>query len=152
MSTFSSGLMGAVYREGTLINFITSISLSLDRDVAEEAIMGQEYKIKRVGAYGAEFSGSALVDIDSKQLLDAALAESTTTENWAIYPDRTDLTNYWYFEGQLNAWSTTGESGGLWSGDFAGIVAGELSVVGFETGVASASASASGSASASPSS
>ena len=59
--TFKSGLMGAVYREGVLINFVTSISLSLDRDVAEEAVMGQEYKIKRVGAYGAEFSGSALV-------------------------------------------------------------------------------------------
>jgi len=128
---FKSGLLGAVYREGVLINFVTSCTISLDRDVAEEAVMGLEYKIKRVGAYGAEFSGSALVDIESKQLLDAALAESTTVESWAVYPDRTDLTDYWYFDGQLSGWSVTGESGGLWAGDFSGIVAGELSVAGF---------------------
>jgi len=131
VGVFKTGLLGAVYREGVLINFVTSCTISLDRDVAEEAVMGQEYKIKRVGAYGAEFSGSALVDIESKQLLDAALAASTTTQSWAIYPDRTDLTDYWYFQGQLNGWSATGESGGLWAGDFSGIVAGELSVVGF---------------------
>ena len=160
MATFKAGLQGALYIDGTLINFITSLEVSIDRDVAEEAVMGQEYKIKRVGAYGAEFTGAALVDLDSKQLLDLMLAQSTTTASYAIYPDRTDLSNYWYFDGQMQSWSASGEPGGIWAGDFGGIVAGEFFATGFESAASaspsatlspSASASASGSASASAS-
>jgi len=131
MSTFKAGLNGALYIAGTLVNFITSLEVSLDRDVAEEAVMGQEYKIKRVGAYGGDFSGSALVDLDSKQLLDLLLAQSTTTAAYAVYPDRTDLTDYWSFDGQLNSWTATADPGGIWSGDFGGVVAGEFSATGF---------------------
>ena len=131
MATFKAGLQGALYIDGTLINFITSISVNLDRDVAEESVMGQEYKIKRVGAYGGEFSGAALVDTDTKQLLDEVLAVSTSTSSFAIYPDRTDLTDYWYFDGQMGAWSASGEPGGIWAGDFSGIVAGEFHATGF---------------------
>jgi len=131
MGTFKAGLNGALYIGGTLVNFITSLEVSLDRDVAEEAVMGQEYKIKRVGAYGGDFSGSALVDLDSKQLLDLLLAQSTTTAAYAVYPDRTDLTDYWSFDGQLNSWTATADPGGIWSGDFGGIVAGEFSATGF---------------------
>jgi len=131
MSTFKAGLNGALYIAGTLVNFITSLEVSLDRDVAEEAVMGQEYKIKRVGAYGGDFSGSALVDLDSKQLLDLLLAQSTTTAAYAVDPDRTDLTDYWSFDGQLNSWTATADPGGIWSGDFGGIVAGAFSATGF---------------------
>ena len=146
MSTFKTGLNGALYIDGTLINYITSLEVSLDRDVAEEAVMGQEYKIKRVGAYGGDFSGSALVDLDSKQLLALMLAQSTSTAVYAVYPDRTDLSNFWYFDGQLNSWTATADPGGIWSGDFGGIVAGEFNATGFEV-----AASASESASPSPS-
>jgi len=131
MTTFKAGLNGALYIAGTLVNFITSLEVSLDRDVAEEAVMGQEYKIKRVGAYGGDFSGSALVDMDSKQLLDLLLAQSTTTAAYAVYPDRTDLTDYWYFDGQLNSWTATADPGGIWSGDFGGVVAGAFAATGF---------------------
>ena len=131
MTTFKAGLNGALYIGGTLVNFITSLEVSLDRDVAEEAVMGQEYKIKRVGAYGGDFSGSALVDLDSKQLLDLLLAQSTTTAAYAVYPDHTDLTDYWYFDGQLNSWTATADPGGIWSGDFGGVVAGAFAATGF---------------------
>ena len=131
MTTFKAGLNGALYIGGTLVNFITSLEVSLDRDIAEEAVMGQEYKIKRVGAYGGDFSGSALVDLDSKQLLDLLLAQSTTTAAYAVYPDRTDLTDYWYFDGQLNSWTATADPGGIWSGDFGGVVAGAFAATGF---------------------
>jgi len=152
MTTFKAGLNGALYIDGVLMNYITSLEVSLDRDVAEEAVMGQEYKIKRVGAYGGDFSGSALVDLDSKQLLTLMLAQSTTTAVYAVYPDRTDLSNYWYFDGQLNSWTATADPGGIWSGDFGGIVAGVFTATGFEVAAsASASASASSSESASPS-
>ena len=152
MTTFKAGLNGALYIDGVLMNYITSLEVSLDRDVAEEAVMGQEYKIKRVGAYGGDFSGSALVDLDSKQLLTLMLAQSTTTAVYAIYPDRSDLSNYWYFDGQLNSWTATADPGGIWSGDFGGIVAGVFTATGFEVAAsASASASASSSESASPS-
>ena len=152
MTTFKAGLNGALYIDGVLMNYITSLEVSLDRDVAEEAVMGQEYKIKRVGAYGGDFSGSALVDLDSKQLLTLMLAQSTTTAVYAVYPDRTDLSNYWYFDGQLNSWTATADPGGIWSGDFGGIVAGVFTATGFEIAAsASASASASSSESASPS-
>jgi hypothetical protein len=126
MATFKAGLQGALYIDGTLINFITALEVSIDRDVAEEAVMGQEYKIKRVGAYGAEFTGSALVDLDSKQLLD-----EVPTSVYAVYPDRTDLTDYWYFDGQMQSWSASGEPGGIWAGDFGGIVAGVFTATGF---------------------
>ena len=150
MSTFKAGLNGALYIDGVLMNYITSLEVSLDRDVAEEAVMGQQYKIKRVGAYGGDFSGSALVDLDSKQLLDLMLAQSTTTAVYAMYPDRTDLSNYWYFDGQMSSWTATADPGGIWSGDFGGIVAGQFYATGFEV-AASASASASESSSESPS-
>jgi len=146
MTTFKAGLNGALYIDGVLMNYITSLEVSLDRDVAEEAVMGQQYKIKRVGAYGGDFSGSALVDLDSKQLLTLMLAQSTTTAVYAIYPDRSDLSNYWYFDGQLNSWTATADPGGIWSGDFGGIVAGVFTATGFEV-AASASESASPSAS-----
>ncbi len=151
MSVFKAGLQGALYIDGVLIEFITSLEVSIDRDVAEEAVMGQEYKIKRVGAYGADFSGAALVDMDSKALLDEVLSQSTTTSVYAIYPDRTDLTNYWYFDGQMGSWNASADPGGIWAGDFSGIVAGVFTATGFETGVASPSGSASQSPSASES-
>ena len=155
MGIFKAGLQGALYIDGVLIEFITSLEVSIDRDIAEEAVMGQEYKIKRVGAYGADFSGSALVDMDSRALLDEVLSQSTTTAVYAVYPDRTDLTNYWYFDGQMGSWNASADPGGIWAGDFGGIVAGVFTAIGFETGVespsASASESASGSASPSPS-
>ena len=143
MSNFKAGLQGALYIDGVLIEFITSLEVSIDRDVAEEAVMGQEYKIKRVGAYGADFSGAALVDKDSKVLLDEVLSQSTTTSVYSIYPDRTDLDNYWYFDGQMGSWNASADPGGIWSGDFSGIVAGVFTATGFETGVESASESAS---------
>lgn len=143
MSNFKAGLQGALYIDGVLIEFITSLEVSIDRDIAEEAVMGQEYKIKRVGAYGADFSGAALVDMDSKVLLDEVLSQSTTTSVYAIYPDRTDLDNYWYFDGQMGAWNSSADPGGIWSGDFSGIVAGVFTATGFETGVESASESVS---------
>ena len=143
MSTFKAGLQGALYIDGVLINFITALEVNIDRDVAEESVMGQEYKIKRVGAYGADFSGSALVDMDSKVLLDEVLSQSTTLSVYSIYPDRTDLDNYWYFDGQMGSWNASADPGGIWSGDFSGIVAGVFSVTGFLTGVESASESAS---------
>ena len=143
MSNFKAGLQGALYIDGVLIEFITSLEVSIDRDIAEEAVMGQEYKIKRVGAYGADFSGAALVDMDSKVLLDEVLSQSTTTSVYAIYPDRTDLDNYWYFDGQMGAWNASADPGGIWSGDFSGIVAGVFTATGFETGVESASESVS---------
>lgn len=127
---FKTGLQAALYIDGVLINFVTSLTLSIDRDTAEEAVMGQEYKIRRVGAYGVDFSGSALVDTESKQLLDETLAVATTTSVFSVYPDRTDLTDYWYGTGQLASWSATGEPGGLWSGDFSGVID-QLNVVGF---------------------
>jgi len=131
MATFKAGLQGALYIGGTLINYITSLEVSIDRDVAEESVMGQEYKIKRVGAYGGEFTGSALVDLDSKQLLDEVLSQSTTTSSYAVYPDRTDLTDYWYFDGQMQSWAASGEPGGIWAGDFGGIVCGVFQATGF---------------------
>jgi len=143
MSNFKAGLQGALYIDGVLIEFITSLEVSIDRDIAEEAVMGQEYKIKRVGAYGADFSGAALVDMDSKVLLDEVLSQSTTTSVYSIYPDRTDLDNYWYFDGQMGSWNASADPGGIWSGDFSGIVAGVFTATGFETGVESASESAS---------
>jgi predicted ribonuclease toxin of YeeF-YezG toxin-antitoxin module len=127
---FKTGLMGAVYLDGALIEYVTSLSLSIDRDVAEAAIMGQEYKIKRVGAYGGEFSGSALVNTTSKAVLDAALAASTTTKNISVYPDRTDMSDYWYASAQFSSWNASGEPGGLWSGDFGGVFE-QLQVAGF---------------------
>lgn len=127
---FKTGLMGALYLDGVLVEYITSLTLSIDRDVAEQAIMGQEYKIKRVGAYGGEFSGSALVNTTSKALLDAALAVSTTTKNIAVYPDRTAMTSYWYADAQFSSWNAAGEPGGLWSGDFGGVFE-NLQVAGF---------------------
>jgi hypothetical protein len=127
---FKTGLQGALYIDGTLINFITSLTLSIDRDTAEQAVMGQEYKIRRVGAYGVDMTGSALVDTASKQLLDEVLSVATSTSVFAIYPDRTDLTDYWYGTGQLASWSATGEPGGLWSGDFSGVID-QLTATGF---------------------
>jgi len=143
MGVFKAGLQGALYIDGVLIEFITALEVNIDRDIAEEAVMGQEYKIKRVGAYGADFSGSALVDMDSKVLLDEVLSQSTTLSVYSIYPDRTDLDNYWYFNGQMGSWNASADPGGIWSGDFSGIVAGVFTAIGFETGVESASESAS---------
>lgn len=151
MGVFKAGLQGALYIDGVLIEFITALEVNIDRDIAEEAVMGQEYKIKRVGAYGADFSGSALVDMDSKVLLDEVLSQSTTLSVYSIYPDRTDLDNYWYFNGQMGSWNASADPGGIWSGDFSGIVAGVFTAIGFETGVESASESVSESASPSPS-
>ena len=93
--------------------------------------MGQEYKIQRVGAYGANFSGSALVDLDSKQIFDEAISQSTTTTNVSIYPDRTDLSSYFYGDAQFQSWNASATPGDLWAGDFAGLFADAIYAVGF---------------------
>jgi len=131
MATYKTGINGAMYVDGVLINFITDLELSMDRDVAESAPMGQESKIKRVGAYGGEFSGSALVDMDSKQIFDEVIAVSTSTCVVSIYPDRTDLTDGWYFDAQFSSWSAGASSGDFWAGDFGGVVSGDINTLGF---------------------
>lgn len=131
MASFSTGLQGAVYANGTLINFITNVEISIDRDSADEAVMGQEYRIKRVGAYGGEFSGSALVDMDSKQIFDYAVGNAATIYNIAIYPVRTTMTDYWYGNAQFSSWSASAAPGDLWAGDFSGVFTDEIFSVGF---------------------
>lgn len=131
MSTFATGLQGAVYANGTLINFITNIEISIDRDSADEAVMGENWRIKRVGAAGAEFSGSALVDLDSKQIFDYACGAAATIYNIAIYPVRTAMSDYWYGNAQFSSWSASAAPGDLWAGDFSGVFTGEVFAVGF---------------------
>jgi len=131
MATFKTGIQGALYIDGSLIDFVQELSVSIDRDTAEESIMGQEYKIARVGPYGGEFSGSALVDTETKVLLDEVLSVSTTTSVISIYPDRTDVTTGWYFDGQMQSWEASGAAGDMWAADFGGIIAGELQTLGF---------------------
>jgi hypothetical protein len=131
MATFATGLLGAVYVDSTLINFVTNITVNIERDSAEEAVMNQQYKIKRVGAYGGEFSGSALVDLDSKQLFDQVTGQSTATNVLSIYPVSSDLTDYWYGDAQFNSWSAEASPADLWSGDFGGVFTGEIFAVGF---------------------
>ena len=126
-----TGLMGAMYVDGVLINFITSLELSVDRDTAEESVMGSEGKIQRVGAYGATFSGSALVDTASNQIFDEVYAVATTTSNVAIYPDRTDLGDFWYGDAQFGSWNASGAPGDFWAIDFSGLFTGLIYAVGF---------------------
>lgn len=131
MTTFKSGINGALYIDGTLLEFVGELSWSIDRDNAEASLMGQEYKIKRVGPYGGEFSGSGLVDMDTKVLLDEVLAQSTTTAVVAIYPDRTDTTTGWYWNGQFSSYSASATAGELWTTEFSGIVCDVVSSLGF---------------------
>ena len=131
MATHASGLAGIVYIDGTEVNFITNIEISIDRDSADEAVMGTEYRIRRVGAYGGEFSGSALVDTDSKQIFDYAVGVAATIYNLAVYPVRTAMTDYWYGDCQFSAWSASASPGDLWAGDFSGIFTDEIFSVGF---------------------
>lgn len=126
-----TGLQSALYVDGTLINFVTSLELSVDRDTAEAAVMGSEGKIQRVGAYGASFSGSALVDTASQQIFSEVYAVATTTSNVAIYPDRTDMSDYWYGDAQFGSYSASGAPGDFWAIDFSGIFTGNVYAVGF---------------------
>lgn len=131
MATFATGLQGIVYINGTELNFVTNIEISVDRDSADEAYLGAEYRIKRVGAYGGEFSGSALVDMDSKQIFDYAVGTAATIYNIAIYPVRTAMSDYWYGNAQFSSWSASTAPGDLWAGDFSGVFTDQIFSVGF---------------------
>ena len=131
MAQFATGLMGIMYIDGAEVTYITSLEISLDRDTAEQAVMGQEYKIQRVGAYGVAFSGSGLLDLEDANIFDEVNSVSTTTSNVSVYPDRTDMATYFYGNAQFSSWSTSGAPGDLWAVDFGGIFTDVVYDVGF---------------------
>jgi hypothetical protein len=123
-----SGLNGALYIGGTRWAYSTTLSLSIERDVAEVQIQQQQYIDQAVGPYKAEFSGTGVVDSTDKTLFDNVTGGSSTTV--AIYPTN-DSTDYWSFTGYFTSYSVAIPSDGFNVIDFAGIVDGALTITGF---------------------
>lgn len=128
---YKTGLDGAVYIDGTLLPYVTQFTISLERETAEASIFGDESKIKRVGTYGTDFSGSALMNTASNTIFDQVTGSSTTTVVISVYPDRTNTGNGWYFNGQFGGWSVGAATGDFWSIDFSGVVEGDVNALGF---------------------
>lgn len=126
--THLSARNAAMYINGTQYTHSTSLSLSLERPVAELQIQQQEYVEKDIGQYAAEFSGSGAVDDASKAMIGYVTAGTSKTV--AIYP--TNVTSdYWSFTAYFTTWAATGPVDGFWSIDFGGIVDGAISITGF---------------------
>lgn len=122
------GLNGAMYIGGTQWTHSTTLSISVERDVAEVQIQQQQYKEKAVGPYAGEFSGTGVVDDTDKTIIDLVTAGSSQTV--AIYP--TDVTSdYWSFTGFFTTWSVGVPSDGFDTIDFGGIIDGALTITGF---------------------
>jgi hypothetical protein len=71
------------------------------------------------------------MNTSEKTLFDQVTGSSTTTVNIAVYPDRTNTGNGWYFDGQFGSWSVSASTGEFWSIDFGGVVEGDVSTLGF---------------------
>lgn len=123
-----AGLMGAMYVAGSRYTDSTTLSLSIERSVAEVMIHQESYTTKAVGPYSGEFGGTGVVDSTSSTIL--SYVTVGTSAAIAIYPTN-DTSDYWYFNGYFTSWAVEGPADGFWTIDFGGIVDGALSEYGF---------------------
>ena len=123
-----SGLNGAMYVDGTRWALSTTLSLSIERDVAEVQIQQQAYIDQAIGPYKGEFSGTGVVDSTDKVLFDSITAGTSSTV--AIYPTN-DSSDYWSFTGYFTSYSVSIPSDAFNIIDFSGVVDGALTITGF---------------------
>jgi len=128
---YKAGLDGALYIDGVILEYVSSITIGIDREVAEAAVMGDESGISRVGVYRSEFSGTALMNTASNTIFDEVTGSATTTSVISVYPDRTNTTNGWWFNGQFSRWNVSAGTGDFWSIDFGGVCEGDVTALGF---------------------
>jgi hypothetical protein len=117
-----------MYVDGSHYSSSTTLSISLDRSVAEVLIQGQNYTEKAVGPYSGEFSGGGVADDTESTLIDYTTTGSSHTV--AIYPTNA-TSDYWSFTGYFTSWSVDGPADGFWTIDFSGIIDGALTSTGF---------------------